>query len=218
MALIENNLLPGQYYTIEKSIDREMSIQRSRFIGSLRKVKNRDEVDFELKQIATLYPKASHYCWAYRFAGEPILEHSSDAGEPSGTAGRPILGALKKHALENILAVVTRYYGGVKLGVKGLIAAYGDTTLLAVENSKIVIEEPSSLFSFACTYDLYNILLTKLERASIDHALLQTDFTEEISGRAVVPNSLLVILKKELDSINTSKTNFTYTIRPLSDR
>lgn len=209
------NLLPGQYYTIENNTDREMTIQRSRFIASLRKTKNRDEVDQELKQIAALYPKASHYCWAYRFVGKPILEHSSDAGEPSGTAGRPILGALKKHSLENILAVVTRYYGGVKLGVKGLIAAYGDTTLLAIENSKITIEEPSSLFSFRCTYDLYNILLTKLERASVDHATLETDFAEEVAGRSVIRNSLVLLLKKELDSINTSKTNFTYEIRPL---
>ena len=99
MALDENVLLPGQYYSIAKNIDAEITIQRSRFIASLRKAKNREEVDSALKEIALSYPKASHYCWAYRFVGDPMLEHSSDAGEPSGTAGRPILGALKKYSL-----------------------------------------------------------------------------------------------------------------------
>lgn len=217
MALDGSALLPGQYLSIAKGVDAEATIQRSRFIASLRKVRNRGEIDAALKEVAAAYARASHYCWAYRLAGDPVLEHASDAGEPPGTAGRPILGALKRHSLGNILAVVTRYYGGVKLGVKGLIAAYGGTTLLAIEGGRIVVEEPSSRLTFRCAYDLYNILLARLERASVDPAALRTDFSEEVSGEATIPNSLIPALRGELDAIRADGRNFDYAIRSASD-
>lgn len=212
MDIGEHELKPGQYLTLDENLDAEITIQRSRFIASLRKVKNRDEVDAALKDIIELYPKASHHCWAYRFAQTPPIEHSSDAGEPTGTAGRPILGALKKYSLGNIFAVVTRYYGGVKLGVKGLIAAYRDTTLLAIESGRIVLEEPASLLTFTCSYELYNILLAKLERASLDLGALKTDFTDRVSGQIPVPNSTLPLLTEQLETLCSGHTNFSYEI------
>lgn len=206
-------LKPGQYLTLEKDADAETTIQRSRFIGSLRKVKNREEAGAALKSIMELYPQATHYCWAYRFARIPPAEHSSDAGEPAGTAGRPILGALKKYSLGNILSVVTRYYGGVKLGVKGLIAAYRDTTLLAIESGRIVVEEPASFLTFTCSYELYNILLAKLERASVGLSSLRTNFTDQISGEILIPNSTLSMLTEQLDSLRSGHVNFSYEVR-----
>jgi uncharacterized YigZ family protein len=159
-----------------------------------------------------LYPKATHYCWAYRFNAPPILEHSSDAGEPAGTAGRPILGALKKNSLSNIMAVVTRYYGGVKLGVKGLIAAYGKTTLMALESCRIVTREPMSLLRFTCTYDLYNLLLARLDKYKISSESIMGEFAEHISGEILVPNSILSSLTSELSSLSPRGENFSYSI------
>jgi uncharacterized YigZ family protein len=204
----------GQYLSIAEPVDYECVITRSRFIASLRRATNRTEFERELQEITRLYPKATHHCWAYRFEAHPILEHSSDAGEPPGTAGRPMLGALKKYSLSNIMAVVTRYYGGVKLGVKGLISAYGGTLLMALEHAEIVEREPMSRLNFICTYDLYNILLSRLVKFQISQEMIKTEFAEHVSGEIQVPNSILTALTKELASISPGGRNLSYTLLP----
>jgi len=214
MADNETILKPGQYFTIARAHDAELTLHRSRFIASLRKASNREEADAALRSITELYPKATHYCWAYRFDDNPPIEHASDAGEPSGTAGRPILGALKKYSLGNIIAVVTRYYGGVKLGVKGLIAAYRDTTLLAIESAEIITAEPLFSLTFTCSYDLYNILLAKLERAGIDQQKLDAQFAEHISGETLIPQSLLALVQEQLETVASHSPQFRYEIKP----
>jgi uncharacterized YigZ family protein len=201
-----------EYLSIASPIDAELTIQRSRFIASLRRACNRSDFDSALKEIIASYPKATHYCWAYRFSSSTTIEHSSDAGEPPGTAGRPILGALKKHSLQNIMAVVTRYFGGIKLGVKGLIFAYGESTLLAIEKSAIITDEPKSLLSFECSYDLYNIFLSRIGRRLADNSSLRTEFTDIVSGNILIPNSLISLLSEELDSISPDGKSFIYSI------
>ncbi|MDR0616038.1 MAG: YigZ family protein [Synergistaceae bacterium] len=214
MAQSKNSdTIPNQkFLSIVSSIDVELTVQRSRFIASLRQVDNRPEFDAALKGIISRYPKATHYCWGYRFFESPVIEHSSDAGEPAGTAGRPILGALKKHSLQNIMAVVTRYYGGIKLGVKGLIAAYGNSTLLAIEKSTIITDEPKSLLRFKCSYDLYNIFTSRLERCLDDCSSLKAEFTEIVSGTVLIPDSILPFLGAELDSLFPDAKSFIYDI------
>ena len=131
----------------KKECDVEMTVKRSRFIGSVRTVLSADEAAELIKSFPTLYPKANHHCWAYRVGIDSPLEHCSDAGEPAGTAGRPILGTLKRHMLENTLNGVTRYFGGIKLGVRGLIEAYGESAELAVAEAGTV-EVQSGYFRF----------------------------------------------------------------------
>jgi uncharacterized YigZ family protein len=209
------NLSEGQYFSISDSIDHEITIQRSRFIASLRRVTDHSGFNSNMKEISGLYPKATHYCWAYRFSGSPVIEHSSDAGEPAGTAGRPILGALKKHAVSNIMAVVTRYYGGIKLGVKGLIAAYGSVIDAALENADIVILEPASLLTFTCSYELYNILLSRIDKAGIKNSSIKANFLDNISGEMEIPNSILLTLSKELEGISAHNHSFSYQVTNL---
>ena len=213
MEDIKTSLKTGQYYTISEAVEAERTIQRSRFIASLRKAENRQEVDEHLKCIAALYPKATHYCWGYRFAGSPKQEHASDAGEPSGSAGRPILGALKKFSLENVLGVVTRYYGGIKLGVKGLITAYGETTLLAIQKSKRIVSEPNILVTFTSSYDHYNIFLARLEKCSLSTKNIEAKFAENVSGEILIPHSILGKIERELKEIPPSKGSFHYEVK-----
>jgi uncharacterized YigZ family protein len=205
-------LKEGQYLTIENPIDCEITIQRSRFIASLRAAKNRADFDREMTAINHAFPKATHYCWAYRFSDSIVLEHSSDAGEPSGTAGRPILGALKKFSLLNIMAVVTRYYGGVKLGVKGLIAAYSLAAIEAIEKSAVVVAEPKTLIAFTTSYDLYNLLLSRLEGCNIPSENIQANFAESVSGEISAPRSLLESVLRELNNIASAKPNFSFSV------
>ncbi|MDR3166213.1 MAG: YigZ family protein, partial [Synergistaceae bacterium] len=113
----KDTLGKDQYFSVRELICFERTIKHSRFIACVQPASTRAEAEHFLKDIASKYPKATHYCWAYRFFGPSGTEYATDAGEPSGTAGRPILGALKRFSLFNVAAVVTRYYGGVKLGV-----------------------------------------------------------------------------------------------------
>ena len=204
-------LLPGQYRSIASNVDAEIVVTRSRFIASLRCASHREEFDLQIREIEHLYQKASHHCWAYRFMTGHV-EHSSDAGEPAGTAGRPILGALKKYNLLNTMAVVTRYYGGVNLGIKGLISAYGDAVLNAIEQTQIIIVEPQRTVSFTMGYGQYNIFLSRLEKYRLAEGALKANFAESISGEITVPNSIIKQLTDELDSISANKTLFQFTV------
>ncbi|MDR3255054.1 MAG: IMPACT family protein [Synergistaceae bacterium] len=207
------NLLDGQYLTIQNPIDVSVTIQRSRFIASLRTVQNREEFNVAMSEIINLYPKATHYCWAYRFYDNPPSEHSSDAGEPSGTAGRPILGTLKKYSLLNAMAVVARYYGGIKLGVKGLISAYGGTTLQAVESANIVLAEPMRYISFSCSYEHYNLLLSRMAKNAIESTEIKAEFTDVISGEIVVPLSKIDAVSNELKNLRAANSAFVFSVR-----
>ena len=130
--------------------DAEFTEKRSRFIGSVRTVLSADEAAEIIKKFPEIYPKANHHCWAYRIGTGTALEHCSDAGEPSGTAGRPILGVIKRHELTNTLIVVTRYFGGIKLGVRGLIDAYKAAAELAVEQAGAVEMEFHNALLLRC--------------------------------------------------------------------
>jgi uncharacterized YigZ family protein len=193
----QTNLKEGQFFSIALPVDYELTIKHSRFIASLRIASNRQEFDEVLKRVSIEYPKANHHCWAYRFNTNPITEHCSDAGEPSGSAGRPILGSLKKYFLSDIAAIVTRYFGGVKLGIRGLISAYSEATLLAVENAKIIIREPMAKISFSCTYEQYNALCAFAQKHKIDSQNIRGIFAEDISGEILLPKSLTDIFSNE---------------------
>jgi len=113
--------------TISLSTRFELKVKRSRFISIIQPVESSDDFQIFLKQLRKEFHNARHLCWAYRFADIEIIENSSDAGEPSGSAGLPILNVLRsREAIQTAIAVV-RYFGGVKLGKKGLIEAYGST-------------------------------------------------------------------------------------------
>ncbi|HHW11860.1 MAG TPA: YigZ family protein [Firmicutes bacterium] len=119
------------YFTVAQEQTWEQKIERSRFIGHAAPVADADEAQAFIGRIKTeVHPQATHNCFAYRIGlGENPVTYYSDHGEPSGTAGRPILNAILQQELTNTVVVVTRYFGGKKLGVRGLIDAYHSTAL-----------------------------------------------------------------------------------------
>lgn len=121
--------------TVKENIKNEIIINKSRFITLLIKINNLDEIEKILKEIKKKYKDATHYCYAYIIGNK---EKCSDNGEPSGTAGMPILNVLKQNDLTNILCVVIRYFGGIKLGAGGLIRAYSTSASEAVNKTNIV--------------------------------------------------------------------------------
>lgn len=107
--------------SIDKNIKNEIIINKSRFITCLFKINNKNDIEQLIEQIKTEYKDATHYCYAYIIDGNM---RCSDDGEPSNTAGTPLLNVLKKNNLEHILVIVIRYFGGIKLGKGGLVRAY----------------------------------------------------------------------------------------------
>jgi len=114
-------------------------VKRSRFIGILHPVSTKEKADRFLKRCRKQHTKARHICWAYRFYDDGnFQENSSDAGEPSGTAGKPILNNLLKKNIGNCILTVIRIFGGIKLGKKGLTQAYATCASLVLDNANLI--------------------------------------------------------------------------------
>lgn len=121
------------FISIRENVQTEIVVKKSKFICNLIRVENQREAEECIKKIKKKYYDARHNCVAYRvIEDEQIIEKSSDDGEPSGTAGGPMLNILKKNNLGNILVIVTRYFGGILLGTGGLVRTYSDATLEAI--------------------------------------------------------------------------------------
>jgi len=121
-------------YTIEKEIKYEIIIKNSKFITIIKKINNYSRVNEILNQIKQDYQNATHYCYAYIIDN---FKKSSDDGEPSGTAGIPILKVIEANNLTNILVIIIRYFGGIKLGANGLIRAYTKCTSNAIKETTL---------------------------------------------------------------------------------
>ncbi len=123
--------------TISREAESAIEIKRSRFIGRSFKCATAEEAMAAVKRVREAWRDATHHCWAYRMGMTGEQARYDNSGEPQGTAGPPILDVLKHHDLTNTLVVVTRYYGGTKLGAGGLVRAYGDSAKRAIEASGV---------------------------------------------------------------------------------
>ncbi len=123
--------------TISREAEYAFEVKRSRFIGRSFKCATPDEALAAVKRVGETWRDATHHCWAYRVGTTGEQARYDNSGEPQGTAGPPILDVLKHYDLTNTLVVVTRYYGGTKLGAGGLVRAYGEAAKKAIEASGI---------------------------------------------------------------------------------
>lgn len=131
-----------EFYTISKNETEEIIEKKSKFIADIYPVRNVEEAENKIKEIKKKYYDAKHHCIAYRIIEEDrIIEKSSDDGEPSGTAGAPMLNILQGNNLCNVLVVVTRYFGGILLGTGGLVRAYSDATKRAIQKSELLFQK-----------------------------------------------------------------------------
>ncbi|WP_162146880.1 IMPACT family protein [Acholeplasma granularum] len=138
-------------YYLEKQVESKIIIDRSEFIGILTPISDTKEIPEILKSIRKKYPKANHYVTAY------VLDNtqgSNDDGEPSGTAGVPVLEILNVHQLKNVLAVVVRYFGGIKLGAGGLIRAYAKSASDVISHASLLEKILMHNYEITFTYDL----------------------------------------------------------------
>lgn len=129
----------NSFFTIKNNLIGELVVKKSKFITNIIKVSSKEEAEEEIKRIKKKYYDARHNCIAYRILeNEKIIERFSDDGEPSGTAGQPLLNILEKNNMVNVLVIVTRYFGGILLGTGGLVRAYSESLLKILSKSDIV--------------------------------------------------------------------------------
>ena len=160
---------------------------------------------------STLHQSASHNCWAYSVGLDTTpLEYFSDDGEPSGSAGKPILGAIERLQLLNTVVVVTRYFGGTKLGVRGLIDAYGKTASICLENSGIYKYEICEKLIIRAGYSEWNRIEYELNNSAIPVDQNTLEFMADVKLSVLIPLSKKDIIDQLLTKYKKSGLSVDY--------
>ena len=144
------------FKTIAGASEGYITEQRSKFISYALPVQTPEGVKEKIEVYRKQYYDARHVCWAYMLGAERLLFRVNDDGEPSSTAGKPILGVINSHGLTDVLIVVVRYFGGVKLGTSGLIAAYRAAAFDAIANAKIIEKTVDDILTIGFAYPFLN--------------------------------------------------------------
>ena len=164
--------------TIKKSAEAEIIEKKSKFIGEVFYIETVQEAEEKLREINKKYHDAKHHCFAYRvMEQEKIIEKCSDDGEPSGTAGAPMLQIISKNDLINVIVIVTRYFGGILLGTGGLVRAYSKATSDSLEKAEIVEIKKGERIELTISYK--DLQFIKYYCTKNDIKIVNTEFSEE---------------------------------------
>jgi len=142
--------------------------KNSKFFGYAFPVTSEDEVKEILSTIKNNHHKARHWCYAYQIGTETIIYRVNDDGEPSNSAGMPIYGQIQSFEITNVLVVVVRYFGGIKLGVSGLINAYRTAAQMALEASKIIEKTIDIQYSISFEYETINTVMRTIKEQNLN--------------------------------------------------
>lgn len=162
-------------YKIKDKIENTIIIKKSKFICQIFRVDSIEEINEILANTRKKYYDATHNCYAYILGDNQDIQKASDDGEPQKTAGGPMLDVLKKNNLTNVLAIVTRYFGGTLLGAGGLIRAYSTSVSEALENIKLYVDKLQTKFNLTISYSDYNNVLNIK-----DINIIETSFLNDV--------------------------------------
>jgi len=169
-------LFNDSYFTIEKKSEGVFRDRGSKFIGLAFPVTNENEIKDILSQLKKEHPSANHFCYAYRLGSDKLNFRANDDGEPSGSAGKPILGQLQSKDLTNVLLVVVRYFGGTLLGVPGLINAYKQAAIEALQVSAIIEKHIQCVYHAFFSFERMNYVMRLLKEN--EAKITNQEFTE----------------------------------------
>ena len=167
----------------------ELIEKKSRFIAFAFVAESEEEALRRIQETRTRYRDATHVVYAYQIGPNDEWQRASDDGEPSGTAGRPVLAAVKKENLQNALLIVVRYFGGTLLGAGGLTRAYGKAAKMAIDRAGISKRIPAMALSIMVEYSLWGTVEAFLQQNGYVCRNLQ--FTDQVSGICLVPAALV---------------------------
>lgn len=183
------------YKTITKPSEEALfKDKNSKFFGYAYPVTTEDEIKQHLEDLKKQHHQARHWCYAYQIGTETIAYRANDDGEPSNSAGMPIYGQIQSFEVTNVLIVVVRYFGGVKLGVGGLINAYRTGAQLALEASNIIERTINIDYLITCEYDLMNKVMRVIKEKNLNIINQKLELNCEIT---------ISVRKKEAESIKS---------------
>ena len=196
-----------EYRTIKEDGQVQEEIKKSRFICHAKRVYSEEEARDFITAIKKEHYKATHNCSAFIVGERSEIKRTSDDGEPSGTAGVPMLGVLENHNLTNVCVVVTRYFGGIKLGAGGLIRAYAGSVALAVKEIGIIEIKEQAGIQIHMTYAQYQEYGNFLK----DHNLieLETNFTDQVDTMIFIDKEKKEGIKADLIEFFNGKVTLT---------
>ena len=167
--------IPDSYLSISQPAEGLYKDKGSKFIGYVFPVKDLDNIKEQINSLKELHPKARHVCYAYRLGFSPEEARSNDDGEPSGSAGKPILNTILSANLHYTLVAVVRYFGGTLLGVPGLIHAYKEASLAALAESNIIEIEPMIELELRFNYPQMNEVMKVIKKYPIQIIALEVN-------------------------------------------
>ena len=196
-----------EYRTIKEDGQVQEEIKKSRFICHAKRVYTEDEARDFISAIKKEHYKATHNCSAFIVGERSEIKRTSDDGEPSGTAGVPMLGVLENHNLTNVCVVVTRYFGGIKLGAGGLIRAYAGSVALAVKEIGIIEIKEQAGISIQMSYAQYQEYGNFLKENNLIE--LETNFTDQVDTMIFVDKERKDDIKADLIEFFNGKVTLT---------
>ena len=188
-----------EFRTIKEDGQVQEEIKKSRFICHAKRVYSEEEARDFITAVKKEHYKATHNCSAFIVGERSEIKRTSDDGEPSGTAGVPMLGVLENHNLTNVCVVVTRYFGGIKLGAGGLIRAYAGSVALAVKEIGIIEIEEQAGIAIQMSYAQYQEYSNFLREHKLTE--IETNFTDQI-------DTIIYVDKEEKENIKSALVEF----------
>ncbi len=190
------------YYTIQQRERTSIKVRGSEFIATVIPVTSKDQALKELESLRSEFWDATHNCFAYRIGKGGLEFRTSDDGEPSGSAGKPILFVLHKYDVSDILMVITRYYGGTKLGVGGLARAYSDSSSAALELCVKIPVYSTKDIKVLCMYEDVDIIRRIIDSYAINS---DSEYRDAVEFIARIPESQCEIFMNEIISATSGR-------------
>jgi uncharacterized YigZ family protein len=191
------------YKTLKSSAETLIKEKGSKFLGYAIPVANEMDIKAELQKLKILHPQATHFCYAYKTGVNDVKFRANDDGEPSNSAGTPILGQINSFELSNVLVAVVRYYGGTKLGVGGLVQAYKQAAKEAIEQAEIIVETLKSQFEIRFDYEDLPKTMSLLKHSKVK--IVSQNLAESCQINFEIENEKIELIKNQLADLKTLK-------------
>ncbi|MDR2285142.1 MAG: YigZ family protein [Sphingobacterium sp.] len=204
------SLFEDTYLTLGERSEGIFRDKGSKFIAYAYPFRNEKELKEIIVELKALHPKARHHCWAYRLTTDRSVFRVNDDGEPSGTAGRPILNVLLSKDLTNVLVVVVRYFGGTLLGVPGLINAYKNATLEALSIAQIEEKTVNDIYDIGFDYLQMNDVMRVLKEEGVN--ILNQQFDNNCVITIEIRKTQVNQVLSKLDKIEKITIKYLYTL------
>lgn len=189
------------YKTIASIAEGTYSEKRSKFLAFALPVETVDEVKRYVAEYQKRYYDARHACYAYMLGAERTEFRANDNGEPSGTAGKPILGQINSYGLTNILIIVVRYFGGIKLGTSGLIVAYRQAAIEALENATIIEKTVDDDITFSFEFPMMNSVMKIVK--DLNPQIISQGYDTDCTMTLRIRRGLMPQLRERLSKVET---------------